>query len=269
MTAPTERTLNVGLRYACAFELNSSGLPNASGTTAYEGLQMQGSTAFDLTIPDARKLTGLGEDGITQIVFLPPNEAATGLLHVEGADPALAALLDGTKLFTVGEATLAGVATDKQGFEPRVGLMLYQLAVGLLSGKQYWHTYFLPSTKAIRKAGGMTADKAPTTYQLAPNRVSQHLWGAPFTNANEGYLSTQIVEAWTNYPLRLASFVADGTAVDFSFPVATPAISTAGIAVFVDGVLTTAGITKTTTKVTWATAPLVGKHVDILREVAG
>jgi hypothetical protein len=269
MTAPTERTLNTGLRYACTFELNASGTPKASSTTAYEGLQFQGSTAFELNVPDARKLTGLGEDGITQVVYLPPTDGVDGKLNTEGADPSLSVLLDGTKIATVGEISLVGMGTDKQGFEPQVGLMLYQLATGLITGKQYWHTYFLPSAKVIRKPGSMTTEKASTSYQIAPNRVNAHLWGADFSTAVEGYLSAQVVEAWSNYPLRLASFLADGTAVDFIFPVNTPAVATAGIVIFVDGTLTTAGITKTITKVTFTVAPTLGQRIDILREVAG
>jgi len=109
MTAPNERTLNYGLRYACVFELNDIGTPKGVDQTAYEGMQFQGSTAFELTLPDSRKITGLGEDGITQVVYLPPTEGASGTLNVEAADPTLAALLDATKVATVGEMTVIGL----------------------------------------------------------------------------------------------------------------------------------------------------------------
>ena len=269
MTAPIERTLNYGLRFVSVFELNANGTPKASGVTPYEGLQIQGSTAFDLTLPDARKITGLGEDGVTQVVFLPPNDGATGKLHVEAADPNLAAMLDSTKVSSVGEISMLGIATDKQGFEPQVGLMLYQAARGLLTGAVYWHTYFIPSAQVVRKAGAMVADKAATEYQVAPNRTTKHLWGTSFSAAVEGFLSAQILEAWSNYPLRVAAFVADGTVVDFSFPTGTPAIQTTGIKVWKNGVEVTTGITKTTSKVTFTTAPTTGDTIVVLREVAG
>ncbi len=269
MTAPTERTLNTGLRYACVFELNTDGTPKATNTIAYEGLQFQGSTAYDLNLPDARKLTGLGEDGITQVIYMPPQDGADGKLNVEGSDPFLAALLDGTKIATLGEISLVGMATDQQGFEPRVGLMLYQLATGLVTGKTYWHTHFLPSAKAVRKGGGMNGEKSVTIYQIAPNRVSKHLWGSTFTKDVDGFTSTQIVEAWSNYPVRVASFLADGVEDEFLFPVNSPAISTNGISVFVDDVLTTVDVTKALSKVTFSSAPTTGKRICIVREVAG
>lgn len=269
MTAPTEKTLNYGLRYANIFELNSSGTPKAVTVTPYEGLQIVGSTAFELNVPDSRKLTGKGEDGVTQVVYLPPEEAIDGKLNVEAADPTLAALLDGTKVSTVGEISFVGLGTNQQGFEPQVGMMLYQAARGLVTGKVYWHTFFLPSAQVIRKSPGMTADKGVTNYQIAPNRTTKHLWGVSFTNATEGFLSAQMLEGWSNYPYRLTSFVADGTAVDFTFPVDLPAVQTTGIKVYKNGVIVSSGLTLAVNKVTFGVAPTLADRIDVLREVAG
>ncbi len=269
MTAPTERTLNYGLRFANVFELNSSGTPKASAATYYEGLQFYGSTAFELTVPEARKLTGLGEDGITTVVYLPPNEGVSGVLNVEAADPALAAVLDGTKVASLGEITLLGLGTNQQGFEPQVGLMFQQAARGLATGKTYWHSFWIPSAQVVRKSGGMNAEKAITNYQVAPNRTSKHLWGTSFSVSVEGFTASQVVETWSNYPIRLASFLAEVATVEFAFPTTTPAVQTTGIKVFVDGVAVTTGITLAVDKVTFTSAPGAGKRVDILREIAG
>jgi len=269
MTAPTEKTLNYGLRFANVYELNASGTPKATSTTVYEGHQFRGSTAFELNVPDARKITGLGEDGVSQVVFLPPSEGVDGRLNVEAADPVLAAILDGTKVASVGEMSMIGLGTDKQGFEPQVALHLYQAARGLVTGKTYWHSFIIPSAQVVRKSGGMTADKAVTIYQIAPNRTTKHLWGVSFANGTEGYLSGQVIETWSNYPMRIASFLGDNTVVEFLFPVDTPAIQTTGIKVFVDGVSVSAGLTLATTKVTFGTAPAALARIDIIREIAG
>lgn len=269
MAAPTEKTLNYGLRYANVYALNASGTPAATSVTPYEGLQIVGSTAFELNVPDARKITGLGEDGVTQVVYLPPNEAIDGKLNVEAADPTLAALLDGTKVSSVGEMSLVGIGTNQQGFEPQVGMMLYQAARGLTTGKVYWHTFFLPSAQVVRKSPGMTADKGMTVYQIAPNRTTKHLWGPSFANATEGFLVSQMLEGWSNYPYRLTSFVADGAAVDFSFPADLPAVQTTGIKVYKNGVIVSAGLTLAVSKVTFGVAPTLADRIDVLREVAG
>jgi hypothetical protein len=269
MTAPTERTLNYGARHMSVFELNTNNTPKATAPTAYEGLQVKSFVNFELTQPSSRKLTGLGEDGITTVVFLAPNEGMDAKASVEATDPVLTALLGGVKNNTIGEITTQLLGSDKQGFEPRIAAMVYQAAKGLVTGKTYWHTYFLPSCQAVRKAHGMNGEKGMSIYEIAPNCVSQHLWGPAFTEAADGGLSSQIVEAWSNYPLRVAAFLAGVATVDFVFPVASPAVQTTGIKVYVDEVEVTTNITKAVDKVTFATAPGENKRVVILREVAG
>jgi hypothetical protein len=272
MTAPNEPTLDYGLRFANIFELDENGLPAATNATPYEGYQIKGSTTFDLSIPDARKITGLGEDGITQVVYLPPNEGATGVLNAESADPILAALLDGTLVITVGDMTMVGVGTNRQGFEPRCGLLLYQAARGLQTGKSYWHSYFMPSAQLIRKAHGMNGDKGTSIYQIAPNRTGAHLWGTEFSVLVEGFVSAQLLEAWTNNPIILTTFIGDNTEDEFSFPVEKPSVNATPV-VFVDGVkqtITTA-YTATTTKITFQSGhiPGAGAVICVLRETAG
>lgn len=270
MTAPSEKTLNYGLRYANVFELDANLYPKATNATPYEGRQVKGSTAFELTVPDSRTLTGLGEDGITQIVTLPPNESASGKLNVEAADPVLAALLDNTLVEALGDISLVGIATDRQGFEPLVGMLLYQACSGLETGKTFWHSYFLPVARCIRKAPGMPGEKAVTNYQIAPNRVSKHLWGTAFALLTQGYLSTQVVEAWSNYPLRLTSFLGDGVEDEFSFPADSPSVNATPI-VMVNGVkkTVTTHYTATTGKITFVAAPADDAVICVLREVAG
>ncbi len=270
MTAPSEKTLNYGLRYANIFELNANLYPKATGATPYEGRQVKGSTAFELNIPDSRTIVGLGEDGITQIVTLPPNESASGKLNVEAADPVLAALLDSTLVETLGDISLVGVATDRQGYEPQVGGLFYQACTGLETGKTYWHSYFVPSMRCIRKAPGMAGDKAVTAYQIAPNRVNRHLWGTSFSLLTQGYQATQVVEAWSNYPLRLTSFLGDGVEDEFSFSADNPSVNAIPI-VIVNGVkkTITTDYTATTGKVTFVAPPADDAVICVLREVVG
>lgn len=272
MTAPNEPTLNFGLRYARVYALNESGTPAAISTTAYEGLQIKGSTAFELTVPEPRKITGLGEDSVTQIAYLPPIDGMSGTLTQEATDFDVAAYLDNTKVRTLGEAKIMGIATNRQGFEPQVGLLLYQAARGLITGSKYWHTYIIPSAQVIKMPGGMGADKSQTRYVIAPNVVSSHLWGETFTENADGYLTSQVVELWTNNPVILTSFVGNGTEDEFVFPVGTPSASSyaTSTAVFVDGVHVTTNITMAATKVTFAGGyePDNNARIAIFRELA-
>ena len=269
MTAPTEKTLDYGLRYVIAYGLNSDGTPAATSTTAYEGLQAQGAVAFDLTVPDARKITGLGEDGVTQVAFLPPSESVEAALNVEASDVTLMAMLDGISVASTGEMSHIGIATDRQGYEPQIGMMLYQAARGLDTGATYWHTYIIPSAQVVRKPHSMNADKGTVVYQVAPNRVAAHLWGVPFSTSTDGFTAAQMIEGWSNYPQKIVAYLGDGTTTDFTFPTAHQAAQTAGITVVVDDVEQTSGVTVATDKVTFSSAPASGARIVVIYEYAG
>ena len=272
MTAPNEPTLHYGTRFVQMLALNSSGTPAANSTTPYEGIQIKGSVAFDLTIPEPRKITGNGEDGVTQVVFLPPLEGAAGVVRAEAGDPDVSALVDNTKVRTLGGATIVGMATNQQGYEPRLGLICRQAARGLISGANYWHTYILPSAQVVRQGTGMGAEKSTTNYSVAPNVCSAHLWGETMTVLADGYTSTQVVELWTYNPVVITSFVGNGTEDEFVFPAAAPSASTYATTtlVFVNGTQVTTNITITATKVTFGTGhePALGARIDIVREIA-
>lgn len=268
MTAPTEKVGMYGLRYAVFYLLNANNTPKATNTTAYEGIQAIGSVAFDLEQPDSERIDFNGEDGVTGSAFLGPKTAMSAKLSVEASDPALIAMLDGLKVYSVGEMSLIGMGTERQGAEPQVGVHVFQAAKGLVTGKQYWHNYWIPSAQVVSKRDGMKAGKQTMVFNIASMRTKYHLWGTQYTMATEGFLAAQWNEGWSNYPYRLASFLADGTATDFSFPADTPAIQTSGIVAHRNGVLVSSGITKAVDKVTWGSAPTSGDRIDILREIA-
>lgn len=270
MSAPIERTLNYGLRYASVLTLNEHGSPAAVDETPYEGIQFRGSTAFELNVPDSRKLSGLGEDNVTQVVYLPPNEGIDGKLNVEATDPVLSTALDGTKIRTEGEMSIVGLGTNKQGFEPQVGMLLYQAAKGLETGKTYWHSYLLPSAQAVKKSHGMNAEKGVTVYQIAPNKTTKHIWEEKFTDTVEGFLNSQVLEIWSNYPPRVTAFVGDNTTTEFLFPVDFPSVTIAAIKVYVNGVAVAgADFTPATDGITFDVAPATGARIVVLRDYAG
>jgi hypothetical protein len=99
--------------------------------------------------------------------------------------------------------------------------------------------------------------------------VRKHLWGTQFSNTTEGFLEAQLLEVWSNYPLRIASYLGDGTTMAFNFPSNFPAVSTDGIKVWKNGTEVTSGLTKAVTGITFTTAPANGDVIVVLREVAG
>ena len=250
-------------------DLTTAAFNDATETVlAYEGWQIKGSVAFEVTFPDPRKITGLGEDSVTAVAYLPPNESVSAKLNVEADDPTVTASITGDGVRTLGDSTLMVAASSNQGFEPNGGLILSQACRGLTTGGQFWRNYIIPSAMLVKQEGGMTADKSMTTYNIAPNVVSAHLWGETITEAEENAVSTQLVKVWSNHPLRLTSFMGNGTATIFPFPANSPSASTyeTSTVVFVDGVKQTAGYTVSATAVTFTIAPAKYKRIDVYRE---
>jgi hypothetical protein len=285
---PDADTDNVALGYiaiennAGDWTANTDDLTNGSDLTsatfndadltvlAYEGTQIKGSVAFEVTFPEPRKITGLGEDSVTAVAYLPPNESVSAKLNVEADDPALADITTGDKIRTLGDSTLMVAASSNQGFEPNVGMILSQACRGLTTGGQFWRNYILPSAMVVKQDGGMNAEKSMTVYNIAPNVVSNHLWGETMTDAVEGAVSSQLVKVWSNHPLIQTSFYGNGVDTEFPFPANTPSAASyaTSTVVFVDGVKQTAGYTVTATKVTFTVAPAKGKWIDVYRELA-
>lgn len=269
MTAPVEPTMNYGFRYLSVMQLNASNRPKAASATPYQGLQVFGSTTFDLTIPDARKIVGRGEDGVTATALLAPIEVSDAKINVNATDPDVIAVLGDLVKRTVGEAIFMGVATDRQGLEPQLALLMCQKAKGLDTGAVYWHSYLFPSAQVFRKNGSMNDNSANDTLSVAPAVVKQHLWGEDFTMLADGFLSAQALECWSNGMPRITSFKGDNTEDEFLFPTNEPCVSTAGVVVYVNGVkkTLTTDYTIATTKVNFVAAPALDADIQVWREI--
>lgn len=266
MTAPAEATLNYGARYAALYELNANRRPKASGITFSQGQTVQGYNAFTLNIPDPREITGIDGDSVSATAYLPPITGATGEISVDGTNPTLIALITAGKARTIGELISVGLGTSQQGYEPKLGLMVYQAAQGLDTGANYWHTYIFPSIKSIYMAHGQNDNKGVARLKVSMSRVKKYLWGPAYTLSSDGFLASQGNEIWSNGRVNIASFLGDNSTTVFLFDTDRQALSTATITVYVDGVAVTSGITKAVTGVTWASAPATNADIQIVYE---
>lgn len=267
MSAPSGKLLPVGLRHVQVFELNADGLPNATATTPYEGLEIVGPKAFNLNIPDARVISHEGGDGVLDVDGLPPKEAPTATLQAARNDHDVYALLSATKARTLGEARLIGVGTSKQGYEPEVGLLLYQQAHSETGGR-VWHSFILPKARVIVKPGGMVESPADNAFQVLPSKVSKNLWGAAFTLADDGFTRTFYQDMETQYQPWIVAWKGDNIATEFLFHLERPAVATTKIhGVWVNGALD-ATVTKAVDKITPTAKPAAGAIIVALIEIA-
>jgi hypothetical protein len=271
MTATSGNQYGSGLRHARILALTTAtGLPAApAGGVVYEGLQVVGAKAFEVTIPDIRRVTHVGDDRLLATTTLPRIEASTAVLRTARNDYALQAVLTGGKVATIGEATVIGHGTNLQGSEPDICALLFQQTQDAAAKTTRYRSYILPVTKAVLNPTTLNENANEYSYQLTPSAVSKYPWGIAFASGTEGYTSAEMVEAMTEGQPMLVAFTADTAQVDFLFHADRPAVSAAKIHVITkDGVVVTTGITKSTTKVAFDSAPGLGKVIVIWYETA-
>lgn len=239
MATTSGKQLSVGLRRAVLFALDADGFPLATGTGAYTGIEVIGPKAFDLTIPDARRITHTGNDRVLAIDYLPPTEPVTGELRVGASDIEAKALLTNVETFTVGEANLMPWGTEQQGSELDVGLLLFQQALDATTKSRRWKFYVIPKARAIPAPASMNENPAEDRYQIAPNPTGYHLWGTALALNTEGAIEMSMAEGMAEGRPNIIAFLGDGSEDTFLFPVDKPPTDVAKVVVWVDGVLQT------------------------------
>jgi hypothetical protein len=261
MTATSGLQLAVGARYAAVYKLNSNGRPAATGLTAYDGLTFHGPKAFTLNIPEPRKITHVGGDRVLAVDALPPTEAASGEIRVPTDNFDIDAVLTGTKKFTVAEASSLASMTDLQGSEPQVGLLLFQQSLDSATKLRRWRYIIIPVARIVPMTVGMSENPEDTRYMVYMSPTTKHLWGATMTTATEGATEAQFVRGMAEYKPHVAAWLADGTETHFPFATDKQAATITKVDVYVNGVLTSAGITVSTDKLTFTAAPTLNDEI--------
>jgi len=267
MGVTSGKQFGVGLRHAQVFELDASGYPAATNATAYEGYEIVGPKAFDLTTPDPRKIFHTGNDRLLAQDFLPTLEGASGALRVSRNDYDVFATMTGTKKATIGAATVIGYATDKQGSEPDLGMLLFQQSKDGVTKLRRWRAYILPVANANIKPSSMNDNGAEYEYNILPLVATQHLWGVDFDDDVEGFTEAQLIETMTENQPWIAAFKATGA--EKAYSLTHKAVSTAKIHVVTKaGVAQTTGYTMTTSAITFTDTPAANSMIVAFYEIA-
>ncbi len=272
-----------GLQKAVVYELNAMGRPKAAaGGLVYAGLEVHATKVYTLTLPAPRRIPHIGNDRLLATQIFPSQEPATGELSVGSEDLDMIAALTGLTIKETAGLVMLPHLTDNSGKEPNVGLILWQSAVSGRIKKQGVHFHIIPSTKAVPRIAGAGENPIDLVFDLAPNAIEYHLHGealAPFADiydplsgvSDTGAFEAGVWSGFSDYPNRIAAFIAAAAQVKFLFPASRRAISTTNIAVFsgsqTDEALTevpAANYTVATDGVTFNAAPGVGVEIQIV-----
>jgi hypothetical protein len=252
--------------------IGADGYIAATATEAYEGRRVAGARTVGLSPPSPRNITHVGDDQVFQLDVLPPNTALTGTLTVGKIDDTLDEMLTDQTAFQIGEANMFGVATNKQGDEKDVVLLIFYQTRDTdpgssNMGERLWEGLLFPKARLVPQPPPPNAN-APVdqVYNVVPNYVSAHAWGTAFVEGTEGFTRAQAIRMVTKYKPKLVSFKGDNSCTDFLFPTDYQSADTNKVAVFIDGVEQTQDMTVLLTGVTFATAPITDANIDVLYE---
>lgn len=269
MTAPTQKLFGVGMNAARIFALTTAGYPAATSTTVYEGYSVGGPMSYEITMPDSTKVAHLGNNAVLQQDVLPGTEPSSGVLRISRYDSATQAFLTGVKNQTIGDSIMTPYRTSQQGLEPTVALMVYQQAKDI-SGNRRWITYILPRCIISPKLKSMSREVGEITYDITPNPSTKTIAGTALTVADNGCLTAEVNVYESNYRKGVVAWKGNGSATDFDFPTNRQAAvgNASNIAVYINGVLQSSGVTYDTDGLTFSVAPASGDYIVAIYDLA-
>lgn len=271
MTAPSKIRSGVGFRHVQVISLGADSHPAATDTTYYAGTQVTGARSLTITDPEPQQIVHVGDDRPFALDVLPPTEPITGELTVSKLNDTIDELLSDDKAFVIGEANLFPLGSDSKGDENQVALLCYRQTVDTDPtsadfGSRRWEFRLFPKCYVVTREGGLTPDPEQRTYTVRPQFVKAHLWGTSLAAATEGCEQAQGFRGVCEYKPRIVSFLGDTSTVTFTFETAYPAQATGKIAVYVNGVLQTTGVTKATNQLVFSAAPDTDANIDVFYE---
>ena len=262
-----EPFVGFGTRKGIVYELDATyGLPKATSTSPYVGVEIYGIRGLQLTQTNVRRIAHYDGDrvGLTQI--LPTLDVPSGTITVDGADLTLGSILGSVTKTTVSGMELMPMMSDQQGDEPNVGLIVYQ-AARKTTGVTGWHFHIVPTTQLVAQPGSFGDNNYETVYQMSPSASLKHLWGLAFSTSTDGTESSALIEGFAPYKPRVTAWLADGTEDVFAFDAALNATDTSyklyqAIAGVVSEV--TVGVTKAVDDITFATGSIPANNTILL-----
>jgi hypothetical protein len=266
MTVPSGIQYPSGFRFGAAYAIDQTTgrLKGTSPTIPYTGERFVGAKAWSLTIPKQRRIFHIDADRVGAADFLPPTETASGQISVSADNMTLDEILTGNKKVTIGNAATIAAQTSNQGFEPFVALLLWQQSINFATRLRTWRSFLIPRSKAVPMDAGAADKEVDGNYDILMTPSTANIFGANITTAIDGAVDAQYFKTMTVGRPMLAAWTGDGYAMDYTLQyntdsvlTAAPTIDVGSLTVYKNGIVVSAGLTKITTKFTFAVPPLV------------
>lgn len=223
MTAPTGIMWSVEILRAVAFVLDSSGLPQPTSTTVFEGLELQGVQSLDANWAKPRAIANVAQGRVRDVIYLPPNQVSTATLKLSYADAVTQAALMGVKTKTLNQRIMYPHMTNRQGHEPNVMLFVNALVTHNDTGDVAWRTFCIPRCRMVlTQLGNFDANASIYQYDIAIGISKKDFNGVALTVADNGCTEEGAEDSVEPNCMNFVTWKANGTELDFLVPTAKP-----------------------------------------------
>jgi hypothetical protein len=242
-----------------------------SGSVPYYGIKGTGAKTLTITDPAPRVIPHIGDDGIFNLQVLPPLEAITGELVTDKTNDILDKIAGSTKSYAVGEMNMFGMGTNMRGFEGTLAGLAYAAAQdadpdSANFGQTLWDFRVFPKANVFARDTGYRAEDNERMYTFTPMYTTAYPWGVQYTLATEGFVRAQMIRGVAQYKPTMVSYLGDGSTVAFPFDSAQPAQASTKIVVWKNGVIVSAGVTKSVSGLVFSVAPSLNDVIVALYE---
>lgn len=269
MTAPNKKLFPLGLEAGRIYKLNSDGVPDATGLTAYDGIAIGGPTVFSMDDVSREQIAHPGNNGVLQYDSLPGVDPVGGKLAGSRIDFDTIAAVTNTKVFVEGDTNWIGRMTNtEQAALPDFAMVLYTQSKQKTGNARTYNTLVFPSLTLAPQNRNLQRERSdPTNYLLTFAKTTQDITGRAWTLADDGATAKVYNEGESFYRIHYAFFLSDGTGPAYSFSAGLQAanttmnvyVITAGV-----GVERTTNVTKATDKITFTTTqPAAGTIIAV------
>lgn len=267
MAAPGKKIFPLGLEAGRIYKLNADGMPDATSTTAYDGVPIGGPTVFTMDNVEREQVAHPGNNGVLQYDSLPGIAPLAGSLAGSRIDLDTLALVTDTVVRVTGETNRVLRMTDTEDAGlPDFGMVIYTQAKGKTGSTRTYLSKVFPSVTLAPQNSGMQRERQdPTNYQITFSKVTADMTGEAFSVVADGAKSGVYYDAESFYRPHYAAFLADGTEDEFVFTATLQAANTTDMQVYVDGVERTTNLTKATSKVTFTTSIPAANSLIVVR----
>ncbi len=269
MATASQQVAAISFRGVQILALDDDGYPVVDVVTEYAGLRIVGAKALTLNRPEWETVYATGDDRVLASFALPPQEGVTGELRVGAFDMTAEALFGDINIKTVDERKLLPFGTDVVTL-PQVCLLAWREAKSVAvgdKGRAHYEFVIIPRATLTPRGGAFDertiGDRA---MGVLAHPTSAYPWGEALVLLTDGHTEMQGAEGTSEYVPRICSFVGDGVEDTFAFTV--EAVSTDKISVYVNGVLTTVGVTPAVDELVFAAPPADGTKIVVFMEVA-